>query len=68
MPALEFAISKVFFDVATSMAVDVVTRRSTNPAMRALGRAYKVYVIVNPAACVRCPGIDDVEEPDRRLE
>jgi len=47
--ALEVAISKILIDVATSTAVDVVTKRSINPILRGAGRAYKVYSLIEPS-------------------
>mgnify|MGYP000067754236 CR=1 FL=1 len=42
-------IADALMNVATSVGVDVVTRRNVNPAVRALGHAYRVFSIVQPA-------------------
>jgi hypothetical protein len=63
MIALEIAISKVFIDVATSAAIDVITKRSINPVIRGAGGAYKVYSLTNPAIgihnCLRISAYSD---------
>jgi hypothetical protein len=37
-------------DVATSTAIDVVTKRSVNPFLLNASRVYKVYSLIEPTA------------------
>jgi hypothetical protein len=52
MVAAEAFVAKLLLDTAISSAVDVVSKRATNPTVRAAGRAYKVYSVCSAATSV----------------
>jgi hypothetical protein len=49
MAAAELFVAKLLMDIAVSSAVDVVTRRTSNPTVVSAGRSYNVFSLVSAA-------------------
>lgn len=47
MAAVEAAIAKIFIDVAVSVGVDVLSKRSVSPVIRGASKTYKVFSLIS---------------------